>query len=147
MLSIKDRITRSNHGIDLSFPSEPAGVQAREKEDFMAQRVVTERTDDIDGSEAVDTVTFGYRGKRYEIDLGQKNLDRLEKALAPFIEHGRTVRATDGRQRRRGGGARGTARASDTKAIREWARRQGLQVSERGRIPAEIVERYEREAS
>jgi len=67
------------------------------------------------------------------------------KALAPFIEHGRTVRAGDSRQRRRRGAA-STSRAADTKAIREWARQQGLQVSERGRIPAEIVERYEREA-
>jgi hypothetical protein len=113
----------------------------------VAQKVVTELTDDIDGSEAVDTVTFGYQGKQYEIDLSQKNFDRLEKALTPFIQKARTVRATgSGRQRRRRGAA-SPARATDTKAIREWARAQGLQVSERGRIPAEIVERYDREAS
>jgi hypothetical protein len=112
----------------------------------VAQKVVTELTDDIDGSEAVETVMFGYQGKQYEIDLSQKNFDRLEKALTPFIQKARSVRATgSGRQRRRG--AASTARATDTKAIREWARAQGLQVSERGRIPAEIIERYEREAS
>jgi uncharacterized membrane protein len=110
----------------------------------MAQKVVTELTDDIDGSEAVATVTFGYQGRQYEIDLNQKNFDRLAKALAPFIQHGRTVRA-DGRQRRRRGAA-GTTRATDTKAIRQWARERGLQVSERGRIPAAIVERYQHEA-
>jgi hypothetical protein len=113
----------------------------------MARKVVTELRNDIDGSEAVGTVTFGYQGKQYEIDLNQKNFDRLEKALAPFIQNARTVRATDsGRQRRRRGAA-SRARAADTKSIREWARAQGLQVSERGRIPAEIVGRYEREAS
>jgi hypothetical protein len=67
-------------------------------------------------------------------------------ALGPFIEHGRGARAADGRQHRRRGAAN-TTQAPDTKAIRQWAREQGLEVSERGRIPAEIVERYEREAS
>jgi hypothetical protein len=128
------------------FPQSPPAFRKADKEDSVAQRVVTELTDDIDGSQAVETVTLGYKGKQYEIDLSQKNLDRLEKALAPYIEHGRAVRAGDGRQRRRRGAA-STSRAADTKAIREWARQQGLQVSERGRIPAEIVERYEREAS
>jgi hypothetical protein len=109
----------------------------------MAQKVVTELTDDIDGSEAVETVRFGYQGRQYEIDLNRKNFDRLAKALAPFIEHGRAVRA-DGRKRRRGGA--GATQAADTKTIRRWAREQGLQVSERGRIPAEIVERYTRQA-
>jgi hypothetical protein len=113
----------------------------------MAQKVVTELTDDIDGSEAVETVTFGYQGRQYEIDLNRKNFDRLAKALAPFIEHGRTVRADERqlRQRRRRGAA-GTTQPADTKAIRQWAHERGLQVSERGRIPAEIVERYKREA-
>jgi hypothetical protein len=110
----------------------------------MAQKVVTELTDDIDGSEAVETVTFGYQGRQYEIDLNRKNFDRLAKALAPFIEHGRTVRADERRRRRRG--AAGTTQTADTKAIRQWAHERGLQVSERGRIPAEIVERYKREA-
>jgi len=112
----------------------------------MARKVVTELTDDIDGSGAVETVTFGYQGRQYEIDLSQKNADRLQRALTPFISKARTVRGADGRQRRRRGAA-GTTRAVDTKASREWARQQGLQVSERGRIPAEIVQRYEREAS
>jgi hypothetical protein len=113
----------------------------------MARKVVTEVTDDIDGSEAVETVTFGYQGKQYEIDLGRKNLDRLDKALSPFIQKARTVRATDGGRQRRRRGAAAATRAADTKAIRQWAREQGLEVSERGRIPTEIVERYEREAS
>jgi hypothetical protein len=115
-------------------------------EDTMARKVVTELTDDIDGSEAVETVTFGYQGRQYEIDLNQKNADRLAKTLGPFIEHGRSVRAAGGRQHRRRGAAN-TTQAPDPKAIRQWAREQGLEVSERGRIPAEIVERYEREAS
>lgn len=112
----------------------------------MARKVVTELTDDFDGSEAVETVTFGYQGKQYEIDLNQKNFDRLEKALAPFIQKARTVRAAGGRQRRQRG-ATGTVHTADTKAIRQWAREQGLEVSDRGRIPAEIVERYGREGS
>jgi hypothetical protein len=111
----------------------------------MARKVVTSLTDDIDGSEAVGTVTFGYEGRQYEIDLNRKNADRLAKALGPFIEHGRSVRGADGRQRRRRGV--GSPQTADTKAIRQWAREQGLDVNDRGRIPAEIVERYEREAS
>src|SRR5687767_4212751 len=112
----------------------------------MARKVVTELTDDIDGTQAVATVTFGYQGRLYEIDLNQKNVDRLQKALARFIEHGRTVRAVraGGRQGQRRGVA-STAHTTDTKTIRQWARGRGLQVSERGRIPAEIMERYKRD--
>jgi hypothetical protein len=77
----------------------------------MARKVVTELTDDIDGSEAVKTVTFGYQARQYEIDLSQKNFDRLGKALAPFINKARTGRAADGRQGRRRGAAGGDRRA------------------------------------
>jgi hypothetical protein len=115
----------------------------------MARKVVTELTDDMDGrSEAVETVTFGYRGKLYEIDLSQRNVERLDKALSPFVEKARPVRASnDGRtlSRRALSGSNGKGKLVDVKAVREWARGQGIELKARGRIPAQVVERYKQE--
>jgi hypothetical protein len=113
----------------------------------VAQQVVTQLLDDIDGSEAQETVTFAYRGHQYEIDLNAEHATELDEALSPYIEHARRL-ATPAPQRRGRRTARGNGHeARDTRAIREWARQQGIQVSARGRIPAEIQERYNREAS
>jgi hypothetical protein len=104
----------------------------------MAQTVVVTVTDDIDGSEGAESISFSFDGRSYEIDLGGKNRQKLKKALQPFIDSGRRV----GRQ----GSARSTrGRTSrkDSSAIRAWATEQGLAVSERGRIPAEVVAKYE----
>lgn len=104
----------------------------------MAKTTVVTITDDIDGSEGAETVTFSFAGQSYEIDLGTKNLEKFKKGLQPFIDSGRRVgrqgpvRATRGRTSRK-----------DSSAIRAWAAEQGLAVSERGRIPAAVVAKYE----
>jgi Lsr2 len=106
----------------------------------MAQSVSVIITDDLDGSQGAQTVTFGLEGASYQIDLSAKNRARLEKALAPFIAAGRKA-ARRGRVRpagRPGGGVR-----TDRAAIRAWAKAAGLAVCERGRISAEVIRRYE----
>jgi hypothetical protein len=103
----------------------------------MAQQMQILYVDDIDGSEAAGMVRFGYGGVDYEIDLSKKNADKLARALEPYIAAARRV----GRSRRAGRGSR-TAR-HDQSAVRDWARRQGLKVSDRGRIPADVLSKYE----
>ena len=112
----------------------------------MAQRVVTERLDDMDGSTAEETVTFGYRRQQYEIDLNAQHAAELDEALAPYLEYARKGISPRPvlRHGRRVQRERRTHR--DTRAIRAWAREQGIAISDRGRIPAEIMERYERES-
>lgn len=109
----------------------------------MARRIVHQLVDDIDGTllEAGEgeTVHFSLNGVAYEIDLTNSHAAELRDALAPYIDAGRRATAS---------GARGSAprrRAapnSETGAIRAWAKEQGLKVSERGRIPADIVDAY-----
>jgi hypothetical protein len=107
----------------------------------MAQKVITLLTDDLDGSEASQTVLFGLDGKSYEIDLNDENNAKLREALAPYIGKGRRV----------GGGGRATVRrmgtgkpAEDTAAVRSWAKANGFDVNDRGRVPASIREAYEK---
>ena len=109
----------------------------------MVQRVITERFDDLDGSPAVETVRFGYAGREYEIDLNEEHAHALDELLAPYIEHAR--RADGGSApRRRARRAEGERRgATELRAIRQWAREQGLPVSDRGRIAADIVAKYD----
>jgi hypothetical protein len=104
----------------------------------MAKTTVVTITDDIDGSEGAETVTFGLSGQNYEIDLSAKNLGKFKKGLQPFIDSGRRGSA-QGPAR----SARGKAARNNSSAIRAWAAGQGLPVNERGRIPAAVVEQYE----
>ena len=108
----------------------------------MVQKVITERFDDLDGSPAVETVRFGYAGREYEIDLNEEHASQLDEALAAYIEH---ARRADGVKPRRVRQAEGERRRSpeELRAIRQWAREQGLQVSDRGRISADIVAKYD----
>jgi nucleoid-associated protein Lsr2 len=103
----------------------------------MSKSVSVVVTDDLDGSENATTVSFGFDGVTYEIDLGKRNRARLERALAPFIEAGRRAPR---------GGRRAERRAAqspvDRSAVRAWARAAGLKVSERGRISADIMSQY-----
>lgn len=101
----------------------------------MAQKMVVEVLDDIDGSPAERTVIFGLDGRDYEIDLNAKHADQLAKAMQPFIAEARKVSA-----RRRS--TAGTVK-HDQSAVREWARSQGMKVSERGRIPGSVIAAYE----
>ena len=107
----------------------------------MVQRVITERFDDFDGSPAVETVRFGYVGREYEIDLNEEHAAALDEAFAPYVEH---ARRADGVKPRRARQAEGERRSpAELRAIRQWARDQGLKVSDRGRIAAEIVAKYD----
>jgi hypothetical protein len=94
-------------------------------------------TDDLDGSGNAETVGFSLDGASYEIDLGAKNRAKFAQALAPFIEHGRRVSARSRRPALR------RATTQDNAAIRAWAKSAGLNVSERGRISADIIRQYE----
>jgi Lsr2 len=105
----------------------------------MSKSVSVIVTDDLDGSENAETVTFGFDGVTYEIDLAQKNRAKLEKALAPFIDAGRRVPRAGSRR----GGGRQSASSVDRGAVRAWARERGLKVSERGRVSADIMRQYE----
>jgi hypothetical protein len=108
----------------------------------MAQKVQVILVDDLDGGDAEETVSFGLDGVSYEIDLNAANAARLRDELAPWVGHARRVggRSTGGR---RSSGTRSRSTSStDTAAVREWARENGHQVSERGRISAEVMEAY-----
>lgn len=105
----------------------------------MAQKVSIEIVDDIDGSVADETVSFALDGARYEIDLTTKNATALRDALAPFIAAGRRLdRSAASRAKRR------ASRNGDSEAtiIRAWARENGVPVSERGRVGADVVAAY-----
>ena len=105
----------------------------------MAQRVVVQKTDDIDGSEATETVTFSLDGVNYEIDLNEAHAAELRAAVKPFASAGRRV----------GGGARLTSAGAvkkssgyDPKAVRAWAASNRVELPARGRIPAAVLEQY-----
>ena len=106
----------------------------------MAQKIQTLFIDDIDGGEAEGTVRFALDGTDYEIDLNSRHSDELRAALRKYIEHARKVGGT---ARRPGG--RGGRRVSsvDTVAVRAWARENGYEIKDRGRVPADLVERYQ----
>jgi hypothetical protein len=113
-------------------------------EDAVAQKVTVSLVDDLSGSQADETVSFGLDGKSYEIDLSSKNAEKLRGALADYVAAARKA-----------GGTRRAAAASpahrpavdreQNQAIREWARRKGMKVNERGRIPSEVVAAYHQE--
>jgi hypothetical protein len=110
----------------------------------MATRTTQLLVDDIDGGKAVETVTFGLDGQRYEIDLGKRNADRLRAALAPYIEAGRRLVASQaGRGRRTQYVVQHRVDvAADPRAVRAWARANRITIPERGRIPASVIEQY-----
>ena len=111
----------------------------------MATETFTRLVDDMDGGKAERTVVFSWDGKGYEIDLSKKNIAALEKALKPYVTAARKIppaRSAKGRGRApTRGGNRG--RASEVRAVREWARANGYDVSDRGRIGAEVMAAYE----
>ena len=105
----------------------------------MAQKVNIVLVDDLDGSEASETVTFGLDGSTYEIDLNDANASSLREALSGYVGHARKV--TGGGRRTRKSSA--SSSASHTKDVREWAKSQGMDVSERGRISADVQQAYD----
>jgi hypothetical protein len=117
----------------------------------VAQKVTVSLIDDLDGDKADETVEFGLDGKSYEIDLSSENASRLRDALAEFVS---AARRPGGRRRSGGGGgaaaAAGSARRASVdreqnQAIRDWARKRGMKVSDRGRIPADVLDAYHQE--
>jgi hypothetical protein len=110
----------------------------------MAKKVTVTLVDDFDGEATADeTVEFGLDGVTYEIDLSSKNATKLRNDLKQWVEAGRRVGG-----RRRGRAAAGPARGrgaidrEQSAAIREWARRNGHNVSTRGRIPADVIDAF-----
>ena len=106
----------------------------------MAQKIQTLFIDDLDGSEAEGTVRFGLDGTEYEIDLNAEHARALRDALARYVQASR--RAGGGTRRRAGGRARASADGLNTTEVREWAKAQGIDVKDRGRVPAELVVKF-----
>jgi Lsr2 len=107
----------------------------------VAKKTTVTLVDDLDGSQAEEQVAFAVDGRSYEIDLSSANSARLRDALAPYIS---AARRTGGR---RGSGTttatiRPTTDREQNQAIREWAVQQGMKISERGRIPSNVLEAY-----
>jgi hypothetical protein len=111
----------------------------------MAKQTIVTLVDDLDGSEAEEQIEFAVDGKTYEIDLSAGNSQKLRDALAPFVAAARRV---SGGRRRAGGNSapRPTVDREQNQAIREWAQQQGMKISERGRIPASVLEAYHKTA-
>ncbi|RCW40166.1 Lsr2 protein [Halopolyspora algeriensis] len=113
----------------------------------MAQKVTVTLVDDLDGGQADETVEFALDGVSYQIDLSNDNAAELRDALGNFVSSARRA----GGRKKPGPKSGSSSRASSgptsadreqNQAIREWARKRGLKVSDRGRIPADIVEQY-----
>jgi hypothetical protein len=110
----------------------------------MARKVVTTLTDDIDGSEAKETITFSWKGYAYEIDLSSRNVAKFDKAILPFVDAARRIgragsgKASSGRTRSAAGRA-----GHDSAAVRAWALENGYDVTARGRIANEVRAAYE----
>lgn len=104
----------------------------------MAREIQVRLIDDLDQSSADRTVPFSFDGANYEIDLSVKNIDQLSSALSSFIDAGRKVSGP----RRNATKPAGNADRERNNAIREWARKSGQAVSDRGRISAQIVSAY-----
>ena len=106
----------------------------------MAQVTNVKLLDDLDGSKAVETVSFGVDGIAYQIDLSLKNAKALRKALAEFVEAGRHLKSTPAAATARS--SRGRSSGPDAAAIRRWANETGVPVSVRGRVSADVRAQY-----
>lgn len=105
----------------------------------MAQKVNIVLVDDLDGSEATETVSFGLDGTSYEIDLNDKNAAKLRDALSGYVGHGRKVGAAPRRGRK---SAAATTGGPSAREIRDWARSNGHDVPDRGRVSAEVRDAF-----
>ncbi len=103
----------------------------------MATQTMTKLVDDLDGSAADRTVTLSWDGVTVEIDLSKKNIAALDSALKPYFAVGRRVRSP------RPGGRRSAGKRAATPDVREWARANGHEISDRGRIPVAVIEAFE----
>lgn len=119
----------------------------------MAQKVQVILVDDVDGGEATETVSFSLDGVSYEIDVSEANAAQLRDALAPWVGHARRVGGRSGSGSSGGGRAKAAGGAStrsrgnskfDLTDVRSWARENGFQVSDRGRVSSEVLGAYEK---
>jgi len=106
----------------------------------MAQKVHIVLVDDLDGSDATQTVSFGLDGTSYELDLNDKNASALREALSGYVGHARKVGASRRGRARKSAATSGGATPAE---IREWARSQGMDVPDRGRVSADVRAAYE----
>jgi hypothetical protein len=106
----------------------------------VAQKVQTLFIDDLDGSAAEGTVRFGLDGAEFEIDLNTEHAQQLRGMLAAYVRAGRRVSAGSRRPAR--GGRKGSTSGPNTTEVREWAKAQGIEVKDRGRVPAELVVKF-----
>lgn len=119
------RATRTSPGIGKAY--------------IMARTTHVVIKDDLDGSEGAEEVSFAYAGTEYTIDLGEKSRAKLEKALKPFIDAGTKVPASRRSARKGSGSASGK---SESAVIRAWAKDNGHEVPDRGRVPQAVVDAY-----
>lgn len=103
----------------------------------MAKRVITTLEDDLDGTEASETITFSFDGAEYEIDLNETNARELRQAMNKY-----TSVARKSAVRLRPAPRAGATGFKDTKAVRAWAIANGIPVSARGRVQADVMDRY-----
>ncbi|GAA3605072.1 Lsr2 family protein [Kineosporia mesophila] len=103
----------------------------------MATRTVTELLDDMTGQQADETVAFSIDGVEYEIDMTKKNAAALRKAFAPWQDAARRVGG------RKQSALKQVSTGVDNRAVRAWAASNGYELSERGRIPAHVIEQYQ----
>lgn|SRR5688500_5630966 len=103
----------------------------------MAQKVNIVLVDDIDGSDASETVSFGLDGASYEIDLNDKNAAALRDSLAGYLGHARKVTTSRGRK------TKSVTSGPSARELRDWARSNGYEVSDRGRVPSDVRDAFE----
>ena len=109
----------------------------------MAQRIITTLMDDVDGSQASETVVFGLDGTTYEIDLNEAHAEDLREVLSPYVSAARRANSQAGGRGSRPRASRPAATSDvDAKAVRAWAQANGIKVSARGRINAGVLEQY-----
>jgi hypothetical protein len=110
----------------------------------VVKQIIHKLVDDLDGGDAEETVKFALDGIQYEIDLSKNNADKLRELFAPYVGAGSKVArggvVVGGRAARGRGGA--TADREQNKAIRDWAKKAGKDISDRGRIPQDVVDEF-----
>jgi hypothetical protein len=110
----------------------------------VAQKVNIVLIDDIDGSDAVETVSFGLDGTSYEIDLNKKNAAALRDAIGQYVGHARKVTGGGGRRGGRRSSGSAASLGPSAREVRDWARSNGFKVPDRGRIPADVREAFDK---
>jgi hypothetical protein len=108
----------------------------------MARETIIRLTDDLDGSEASETIQFAFDGRSYEIDLSDKNAAAFRKALEKYVEKARRATSSISGPRRSTRRSTGDYDAEEGRAARQWAIEQGLNVPGRGRTPATIIDQW-----